>query len=224
MFIFILVAICTDQIGIGSLQEHILSGKRLIFVNKHAYFTYREDICFEDNGIYGGTDSDFSNGMWPVFSKSFAEAFTTTVRLYTRHQFTNEIDIFKAGASFLRRLGENMKRPVFQGLPISIFDFALLSRRQYWSNAPDKISPRRVQFPGFRWAGWRGETFWDLEDISSSYEVLNMGTPDAKRFNDWLNQGTWIEHDELHPDGHSTKIWPVSEQERFSQLLVDFLG
>jgi hypothetical protein len=148
----------------------------------------------------------------------------TAVRLYTRRQLTNEIDILKAGAGFLRRVGENMKSPVFQGLPTSIFDFALLSRRQHWSKGPDQISPRRVQFPSFSWAGWRGEAFWDLEDASSSYEVLNMGTPESKRFNDWLNHHTWIEYYELHPNNHTTRIWPVSEQESFSQLAVDFLG
>jgi hypothetical protein len=86
-------------------------------------------------------------------------------------------------ATSWRKYEKPMKSPVFQRLPTSIFDFALLSRRQYWSEVPDKISPRRVQSPSFSWAGWRGETFWDLEDVSGSYE---------KRFNDWLNQRTWI--------------------------------
>jgi hypothetical protein len=113
MFIFILVAIFINQIGIDSLQEHILSRKRLIFVNKHVYFTCREDGCFEDNGMYRSTDGDFSNGTWPTSNKSFAEVFTIAVHLYTRRQLTNEIDISKAGAGFLRRLGGIMKSSVF---------------------------------------------------------------------------------------------------------------
>jgi hypothetical protein len=125
---------------------------------------------------------------------------------YAKRTFTNERDAIAAIKGLLRRLGVLLKHGFLEGLPVAIFDLAILFK------AHESPLHRRPEFPSYSWAGWRGSL--DVDDVQYVLSDLN----------DWLYRNTWIIWYKRSKSGITNLVWDVMAHEAFAHATKEDLG
>lgn len=152
-----------------TLQEHVFSRKKLIFVHGSVQWICQECRCFEDlhqeypsirkTNIrdYGMEQELESVGelavQYPMISQMEKILFQ-----YTSRELTHQYDILNAVDAVFTAHHGAFPHGFFWGLPLDYLDMALL-----WTGSNSGMKPRQAStsplqphFPSWSWAGWIG--------------------------------------------------------------------
>lgn len=136
-------------------QERLLSRRLLVFTSSQAFYCDSGCDCREDVHRLMDNSSATMSIYDPRFQLDFDndnifDIYAVAVAEYTKRQLTSSEDKVKAMNGLLNLLETPFRGPFFFGLPITLFDVALL-----W--IPTNASKRcNLQFPSWSWAGWDG--------------------------------------------------------------------
>ncbi|KDR69159.1 hypothetical protein GALMADRAFT_104107 [Galerina marginata CBS 339.88] len=168
-----------------TLQELVLSYRTLIFTEHRIYFRCHAN-CWSEDTIYdnfptainavldSGSRIDFlaDNEPKPL------QAFNSQLFRYNYRNLTKESDTVHGLMGILRFLSVQTRSGLLEGLFTSCFDISIL----FWDVFPDDTPPgRRLGFPSWSWAGWRG--------IGDGYGRFCKSSADT---NSWLRGMTYI--------------------------------
>lgn len=193
------VARSTWQTRAWTYQEAILSPRCLFFTAAQVYFECNTAQCCESidesdssyhsfraeervkmlNGwaCYGWTQNALGAGVLrnPLVATRFedrhmrekhrGERYGDLVECYSAKHMSYDADALNAFQAILGQLSDGgFERGFFWGLPVEMLPQALL-----WQHRSD--AKRRLEFPSWSWAGWRGELFsaGDYLDYGSWY-------------------------------------------------------
>ncbi|KAJ2991381.1 hypothetical protein NUW58_g2535 [Xylaria curta] len=196
-----------------TFQEEILSTRRLIFIDELVYFRCRSATFFEcfdpalDSKIapwdYMGSIYNSSTLPDAIEMLDPSLDFQTFVMYYTMRSLTNQEDTLNALGGIIQRLSRKMKCGFLEGLPIVIFDLAILF-------TGTKGSPRRRHnFPSYSWAGWKGT-------VDYSWFIIDE--------NEWLNTSTWIVWYKRSAHGALSLVWDILANEGFPYNDDKYIG
>lgn len=142
-----------------TFQERVLSPRLLAFTSTHVTFRCDEG-CNHDEQFYEGNEGmrffTYDIGSRLDFERNNVfEVYAFAVSEYTKRSITNPLDKVRAFDGVLGRLHRPLKCPFLFGLPISIFDIALL-----WMPV-GRCTRGKESFPSWSWAGWTGAVAYD---------------------------------------------------------------
>ncbi|OCL13977.1 HET-domain-containing protein [Glonium stellatum] len=170
-----------------TFQEEQLARRSLIFAGDgHAYLSCKEAVFSEEVVSEGLPSADFAMKLGANFRRlesdlsSLASQYRHAVVEYTSRHLTKSGDILNAFSGILNLLCQEQK---LEGLPVSIFDLALL-----WQ--PTKRLGRRFGFASWSWAGWHGQVHWFHDGLIPS--GINEGRSEQEQVQGWLKKQTWI--------------------------------
>ncbi|KAK0645458.1 heterokaryon incompatibility protein-domain-containing protein [Cercophora newfieldiana] len=192
-----------------TLQEYLLSRRRLCFVDNKVFFHCRCSEYSERffDSLEPQRPGNLSGPLHTALEKKDLEGYGALVYHYSRRAITNNSDALRAMAGLTRRFSESLGYPIFYGLPTGVFDAAILFRGE----AP---LGRRVGFPSYSWAGWIGPLEWAAY---TSYDAPTLYSVATLR--PWLDKRTWIVWYTRSPSGTYDPIWDPTI---ISSATVDF--
>lgn len=165
-----------------TMQEYLLSGRRIIFHNDTVNW---ECLCSAWNEIHvlgdrsepktGGPRIDtlpamsslpFENTPWPNMFR-----YARLVSQYNRRNLTYPEDALHAFAGILTHLSRSFPGGFISGLPTLFFDAALLW--QPWAQMTRRIPAKESssQLPSWSWAGWSGNLNSESWRSAANYMV-----------------------------------------------------
>ena len=180
----------TFPLTLKSYQERVLSRRRLFFINGQILFqcrsaVYREDVILEDWQISTSQDqvgTRFPRGL--VADDEPHNVYIATLWEYSDRKLSFDTDVVNAFTGILeilhRRMASNGNRvntgsSSICGLPMSIFDWALL-----WQPVNHLKRRSDTSWPSWSWCGWNGRACMLLSGMKGA------------ELQDWLCQRTWI--------------------------------
>lgn len=149
-----------------NLQELVLSGRALIFINGQVCFrcheaNWSEETC-ADRLIYW-LDADDSNiSRMPDSVDGFLPSFWAYQKLcedFSQRKLRNDEDTLRAFRGIERPVTAGMETDLVEGLPSHYLDHLLL-----FISTKGNMRRRR-QFASFSWAGWAGSKIWPRENF-----------------------------------------------------------
>ncbi|KAI1210265.1 heterokaryon incompatibility protein-domain-containing protein [Annulohypoxylon truncatum] len=156
------------------------------------------------------------------------EVYALAVSEYTKRSITNPMDKVRAFDGILGRLYRPFKCPFFFGLPVSMFDIALL-----WMPV-GPCTRENSTFPSWSWAGWNGAVAYDyietdtltnlcehtvsqcsIKTIEADIEICHSATPVAANITLMEDQNNWTRHydDEASEIYYQFSDYRLSEKE-----------
>jgi len=210
-------------------QEAILSPRCLFFTEDQVYFECNSIQCCESidesNSAYhqipatdrlsmlyscvchGGSQNAIGKGVFRdplatsrverewLTKKNRFERYAELVEVYSTKEMTFSSDTLNALSGVLQQLTYVcFPAGCYWGLPVDILPFALL-----WQHRGSQI--RRLEFPSWSWAGWKGELFsagingsstyqppfkaWRAETTAFNTELVLLYEDPQKRWEDW---------------------------------------
>jgi hypothetical protein len=108
-----------------------------------------------------------------------------SVENYTNRTLTYPTDILNAFAGILTIQELEFNSKSYQGLPLAIFDMALL-----WQ--PFQRLQCREGFPSWSWTGWEGPVIW----AGDTMELISYGESrelERRKVDLWHQEQTWID-------------------------------
>jgi len=194
-------------------QEFLLSNRRLVFLNGLMYFHCKYALWREDQILETIPDSppsavgtmsdrfsvilDINSVRNEVVEREFLasdpsyrnifSAYAGTISSYTERQLSYQKDIINAYKSTCSIFAQEMHSDTFYGIPLLIFDWALLFR-----NSSSLGPKQRPEFPSWSWCGREGVA--RLEPITTVDLVKFMFT---SRFVEWSYWNPWTESSEF---------------------------
>ncbi len=175
-------------------QERFFSKRCLYFINGQAIFQcrracWREDIQAEDPDVERNSDMIGKYNFESLANSQMTplEHYQGCLYEYSRRHLTFNADTLNAFAGILKVLSVRLNSPMINGLPSSIFDWALL-----WE--PSQDLRRRLEFPSWSWAGWIG-------GVESP--TKNPGSDSLEK---WMTHHTWIVWEHCELDGSEPLI------------------
>ena len=168
-----------------TLQEHVLSRRRLIFTKEQVLFSCKraffcEESDFEVPGTtfrhFNATAHRLDIGDHAV-GDAFWDLYRNLVEQYSQRNLTCGGDVHDAFSAMLEVLGHKSGEKFLWGLPKSRLALALtwdtvrgVRRRTELSKLPMTNLNRRVQFPSWSWMGWVGDAHcWVSDERSFTY-------------------------------------------------------
>lgn len=188
-----------------TFQEYLLSHRLLIFSEEQAYFVCDHVIWMESliTEAIPHAPVDFVMD-WRLEFKNTGRDLETSLQYAAeglcKRQLTYRGDLLNAFAGISSWLTRTQHVNFWHGLPMELFDAALLFQGSY-------TCARREGFSSWSWAGWHGREMTRFPDYFVTFEST---IPEVK----WLR---WIRHDESGL-GHylmldNSKAWTFSTEE-----------
>jgi hypothetical protein len=212
-----------------------LSRRTVIFINNQAYFRCHQRILSEatwaDSRRTGYRDKEMGDTLLGAMQEYYDQGYDTeddevdtvldcffaVIETYQRRNLTKDSDAINAVMGILRPAASRLMTHLLEGLPIEMFDLALLFvTAGFWETEFQKDTQvrRRLEFPSWSWAGWVANLSW------ASYMSV---TYDKKFVEDWLMNKTWIIWYKFQ-HGHSVQpVWALEEKGPFNQLWEDMI-
>ncbi|KAF2464175.1 HET-domain-containing protein [Lindgomyces ingoldianus] len=168
-----------------TFQEYQLANRLLVFAsNGQVYHSCKEAVYSEDvvPGKTLESDAAMQDGAELIKLRpdncSLWSTYRRGVQTFSSRSMTHERDILNAFRGILRMICPGR---TLEGLPVSIFDMALL-----WQ--PRERLTRRVGFSTWSWAGWLGKIHWfDDGSLEGSIE-----SSETQKVEAWLKEKCWI--------------------------------
>ncbi|KAH8773677.1 heterokaryon incompatibility protein-domain-containing protein [Diaporthe sp. PMI_573] len=150
-----------------TLQEHIFSKRKLIFVRGSVQWICQESRCFGDicQEKEGG-DYEMGQELESVGELALKYPMVSQIEeillQYNRRNLTFGTDVIRAVEAVFTACVEAYPSGFFLGLPIDFFDMALLWSHGWGDDCGAKrravVSPEtQPPFPSWTWAGWVGK-------------------------------------------------------------------
>lgn len=155
-----------------TLQEHIFSKRKLVFVHGSVQWICQESRCFEDlckefpsnRGIRPQDQDDYreieSVGDLALNYPNILQ-LETLLQQYTLRHLTYKEDVLHAVEAIFTAHRQAFPHGFIWGLPIDFLDSALLwsglSCNPGLERRQESRSPSRSHFPSWSWAGWVGK-------------------------------------------------------------------
>jgi hypothetical protein len=156
-----------------TLQEHIFSKRKLIFVRGSVQWICQESRCFEDicqesvsNRKKRRRDYEMGQELESVGELGLKYPMVSQIEeilsQYNRRNLTFGTDVIRAVEAVFTACVEAYPSGFFLGLPIDFFDMALLWSHGWGDDCGAKrravVSPEtQPPFPSWTWAGWVGK-------------------------------------------------------------------
>jgi Heterokaryon incompatibility protein (HET) len=210
-----------------TLQEAVLSTRRLYFTQDQVYFECRqghrcEVIKYKSNFIQRENDGGpWGLGGVPPDPGTTIENLQNIIRTYFQRDMTYPTDTIPAISGIFRRhLTAVTSTKCYFGLPFKIFQDPLSSgkieeassRRCVVTEAflaalmwGVRTPTRRQEYPSWSWAGWYGKTLWFSSQALDPVATIWVERPGAgvERIRDFYETGGF----DLAPSKHSRFIW-----------------
>lgn len=145
-----------------TFQEKLLSKRLLTFTNSQVYYhcdwgcDYQEQYHLSDLKVkYTFADP---RARIDLEDRNLWDVYAITVAEYTKRSITDPMDKLRAVNGIFNYLKQPFRGPFFFGLPISLFDVALLWRPLGTCERGSRA------FPSWSWAGWNGAMMYELVD------------------------------------------------------------
>ena len=163
------------------MQETVLSKRRLICADGLVFWAcqkaeWREDLVTEHTKQPEGHSSflhTFSN-FFASDRHGYPALYDSFVSDYTQRKLSCPDDILDAWKGLSNAFERRMCTTLHYGLPIGMFDWALLWRIEFGAIAP------RDGFPSWSWVGWTGN--------------VSYFPTDFVRVQSMLTEHTWIDY------------------------------
>ena len=229
-----------------TMQERFLSRRLLIFIEGQMIWRCRKAVNYEDmpgeekglpsedmtwftikpqylginvrRGYVDGSLIRTPDGRTEIVRSGTFTEYSQLIREYTHRQMTQPGDILRALAGLLHIFELSFKSVIFQGLPQTLLDAAILWR-------PTKTLQRRIvsdeKVPSWSWAGWIGrvefeQTYSDDLDEKGFLTRKSQVTAGPERFRPLLRWYTYnAQERKLLPiNGHGLGIpWQGNVEE-----------
>ncbi|PQE04554.1 heterokaryon incompatibility protein [Rutstroemia sp. NJR-2017a BVV2] len=178
-------------------QEEQFSSRMLLFINDQLFFRCQQSVCSETTHSMSASCSDPTT-LLPATKRrligregtSISMMYFRAVETYLRRMLTYSSDIINALAGVLTTQGRMMDCEIFHGLPVAIFDMAML-----WQPSGVAEIRRREGFPSWSWAGWEGKVAWrgDTMEMGSYGLYESSEELERKMITGWVRERTWID-------------------------------
>ncbi|KAL8947807.1 MAG: hypothetical protein Q9222_005946 [Ikaeria aurantiellina] len=166
-------------------QEQLLAPRHIIFTKngRPSFRCLNTAVVSEEEKKKEMLLGDGFHSSYPALgfefvppSDSMAYSYLALVGEYTGRGLTKGSDILYAFKALENGTSRKMKCGSLQGIPTVAFDFFLLF------DSADATLDRRIGFPSWSWAGWRGRTVSCMpEKAVNDLALVN-----------WLRSSTWI--------------------------------
>jgi hypothetical protein len=189
-----------------------LPRRLLIFADGQLFFncrkrSWREDRQTENTTIERkfGSVIEVEDLLPDVTPYDALLEFISSVETYTLRRLAFEKDKLDAFTGACTILESWMKTSTFLGLPIAVFDLALLWR-------PDSDLIRNKHFPSWSWAGWTGQVYMSHLDGDQRHFLISHTWIKWFRFCDQTLRFVPLrEESDKYPETRNTNPWQYQD-------------
>ena len=187
-----------------TLQELLISRRRLFFTNQQVYFECVKDVWCEDlvaesktvrysdhpMRYLGSGGGSFMRKPPMSQDPNFMSSYTTIVGRYTQRRLSYPSDILHAITALTNAMTKAYQ--LAGGNPVQAFRYGMqirdLEHSLLWQPRLDSAHARRVSpetelsiCPSWAWAGWIGAVFYsDVNQLASNSITTNIGVKPAE--------------------------------------------
>lgn len=208
-------------------QEDMFSRRRLVFNGDSIRWECAGDIWREhvDASPKATGPADGAGIDQAIFQHSLPDLskLQIVLRGYNKRDFTYPEDALRAFAGILVSLNTSFPGGFLSGLPISLFDVALLWQpcKKMVRRTP-KDSKHLLQLPSWSWAGWSGEIEFDNES-ALDFVRDNLDNIKCRRERRIIRARSWKFHETPQSTGQSIHATILDNKDMFLAGRVDSL-
>lgn len=154
-----------------SMQEEVLSRRKLFFINDQIYFrclepgscnTLSEELNHPGRKLVGYNKA-YSLYSILLLGEHGISDFISLMLYYTNRVLSFDGDILRASLGMLHRYAKLNKTRLIEGLPCPLDQSLLFERNRIRPLSVQSESFRREGFPSYSWTGWRSCVHWEID-------------------------------------------------------------